>query len=191
MLFLRLDQALQLLDATKNMKEQLTVQYIVYNGLSPGEVSAARIEHLDVVECTLFLPKRHWKRNCICNIDIETVKLQVIYSGSRKKGPLLRSQKGGHFTRHGIWHIIRRVALRTNIRGKNMISPRMLKRTFAREYLKTPGNNIGSLQKQFSHKHLWSTAHYLRFILDDVRADHARMMERIRSVKTKPVRQIS
>lgn len=191
MLFLRLDQALEMVNTTKNMKEQLTLRYIVFNGLSPSEVAAARIEHLDPVDCTLFLPKRHWKHNCICNIDSETVKQQIVYSDGRKKGPLLRSQKGGHYGRHGIWHIVRRVALRTMIRSKEKISPRTLKRTFAREYLMTPGNTIGSLQKQFSHKHLWSTAHYLRFIMDDVRRDHARMMERVESVKTEFVRQIS
>jgi integrase len=191
MLFLRLDQALQLLDATKNMKEKLVVRYMVFNGLSPMEVSAARIEDLDPVENILFLSKRHWKKNCVCNIDAETVKLQIIYSGNRKKGPLLRSMRGGHFSRFGIWQIVRIVAMRTMIPDKKKVSPLVLKRTFAREYLKTPGNTVCSLQKQFGHKHLWSTAHYLRFTLEDVRRNHVRMMDRIRSVKTESVRQIS
>jgi len=178
LLFLRLDQAIELEKATVDMKERLTIRYILFNGLSSIEVAAARIEHLDPVECTLFLPKRHWKRNCVCDIDPETVRFQAIYSGDRKKGPLLRSQKPGHFTRGGIFGVVKRVAERTDIPWKENISPRTLKRTFAREWL-LAGGTIGSLQKQFSHKHLWSTAHYLQFVMEDVKHDHAALMRRI------------
>jgi hypothetical protein len=59
--------------------------------------------------------------------------------------------------------------------GKEAISPLILKRTFAREWLLS-GGCLGTLQKQFSHKHLWSTAHYLRFVMEDVKPDHARML---------------
>ena len=188
MLYIRLDQALELLNATKSLKEKLAVRYMVFNGLSPMEIAAARIEHLDPVECTLFLPRRHWKRNCIADIDAETVQLQIVYSGPRKKGPLLRSQKGGHYTRHGLWRLVKVVARRTWIAGAAYISPRILKRTFAREYLLTPGNTIGSLQKQFSHKKLSSTARYLRFNLQDVRRNHTRLMKRVRHETRKRAR---
>ena len=201
MLFIRLDQALELEKAAKNLKERLVIRYMVYNGLSPMEMSAARIEHLDPVECTLFLPRRHWKRNCVTDIDPETVRLQAVYSGARKKGPLIRSNKGGHLRRDGIFKVVKRVARRTSIPNAEKINPLILKRTFAREWLggaalsriKCPHcgqpipeelllsrGSIGTLQKQFSHKHLWSTAHYLRFLLEDVRRNHRRLMERVK-----------
>jgi len=178
MLFLRLDQALELEKAAKNLKQRLVIRYMVYNGLSSGEVADARIEHLDPVECMLFLPWRHWKRNQICDIDPETVQLQAVYSENRKAGPLIRSNKGGHLDRVAVYYIVKRVAAATSIPAKELISPRTLKRTFAREWL-LAGGSLGSLQKQFSHKHLWSTAHYLRFVLEDVRRNHARLMERV------------
>jgi len=178
LLFLRLDQALELEKAARSLKERLVVRYALWNGLSSGEIAAGRIEYLDPVECTLFLPWRHWKRNCIASVDPETVRLQATYSGARKAGPLLRSQKGGHFRRQSIYLIVNRVAQRTTIPWKDAISPRTLKRTFAREWLLS-GGSVSSLQKQFSHKHLWSTAHYLRFVLEDVRSNHARLMERV------------
>jgi len=180
MLFLRLDQAIEMVDTTRNLKERLVLRYCVFNGLSPLEIAAARIEHLDPVENTLYLPRRHYKRNCMADIDPETVRLQIMYTGSRKKGPLIRSQKGGHLSRFGIWHLVKSVAKRTAIPNAEKISPRILKRTFGREWLRS-GGNIGSLQKQFSHKHLSSTAHYLRFDLEDVRRNHARLMRRVRS----------
>lgn len=179
MLFLRLDQALELERAAKNLKERLVIRYMVFNGLSPMEISAARIEHLDPVECTLFLPRRHWKRNCITDIDPETVRLQIVYSGPRKKGPLVRSNKGGHFERRSLWTLVKAVARRTIIPNAAEISPLILKRTFAREWLLAQGT-IGSLQKQLSHKHLWSTAHYLRFVMEDVRRNHTRLMRRVK-----------
>jgi len=179
MLFLRLDQALELERAADNLKKRLVVRYMVFNGLSSGEVAEARIEHLDPIECTLFLPWRHWKRNCVCDIDPETVQLQAVYCENRKAGPLIRSNKGGHLDRVAVYYIVKSVAAATSIPGKEGISPRTLKRTFAREWL-LAGGSIGSLQKQFSHKHLWSTAHYLRFVLEDVRRNHARLMERVR-----------
>ena len=181
-LFLRLDQALDVLEAAETLRERLVIRYMVFNGLSNMELAAARIEHLDPVECTLFLPRRHWKRNCICDIDPETVRLQIIYSGRRKKGPLIRSQRGGHLSKMWIWYIVKRVAFRTSIPGKETISPLTLKRTFAREWLLAT-KNIGSLQKQLGHKHLWSTAHYLRFVLEDVRRNHKRLMERVEREK--------
>lgn len=179
MLFLRLDQGLKLLRAADNMRERLVIRYMLFNGLSPMEISGARIEHLDPIECTLFLPRRHWKRNCMTDIDPETLRLQIIYSDNRKKGPLIRSRAGGHLSRLSMWLIVKKVAARTNIPNKEKISPLILKRTFAREYLLTPGNTVGTLQKQFSHRHLWSTAHYLRFLQEDVRRNHRRMMRRI------------
>jgi len=178
MLFLRLDQALEVLKAARNLKERLVVRYALWNGLSAGEIAAGRVEYLDPVECRLFLPWRHWKKNQLCSIDPETVRLQIMYSGARKAGPLLRSQKGGHFRRQSVYEMVNRIARRTSIPGKEGISPRTLKRTFAREWL-LAGGTIGSLQRQFSHKHLWSTAHYLRFILEDVRRNHAKLMERV------------
>ena len=188
MLFLRLDQALELLRACKTLKETLVIRYLLFNGLSPMEVANARIEHLDPVDRILFLPRRHWKRNCVADIDRETVQHQIVYSGRRKKGPLIRSHLNCHLSREGVWHIVKRIAVATNIANKEKVSPRILKRTYAKLYLKTPGNTIGGLQKSFSHKHLWSTAHYLRFILDDVKIEKIRMMERIKGEKAKSVR---
>jgi len=200
MLFLRLDQALEVLKAARNLKERLVVRYALWNGLSAGEIAAARIEYLDPVECRLFLPWRHWKKNQLCSIDPETVRLQIIYSGARKAGPLLRSQKGGHFRRQSIYEMVNRIAGRTSIPGKEGISPRTLKRTCAREWvtpvvvvdiecphcgrthtyeIRVAPGTLGTLQKQLGHKHLWSTAHYLRFDLEDVRRNHARLMERV------------
>lgn len=201
MLFLRRDQAMQLLNVcreriataknryqkTMAQRDLLVIRYFVFNGLSPMELAAARIEHLDPVECTLFLPRRHWKRNCLTDIDTETVQLTIIYCGSRKKGPLVRSRYGGHFTPKGVLRVVKRVALRTMIPNKERVSALILKRTFAREWLLAHGT-VGSLQKQFSHKHLWSTAHYLRFVLEDVKVNHKRMVRRI---EAESVRQIS
>lgn len=93
----------------------------------------------------------------------------------------MRSRKTkGHFRPIGLWNLVKRVAERTSIPSKEQVSPLILKRTYARMYLKTRGNTVAGLQKSFSHKQLWSTAHYLRFILDDVREEKNRMMERIR-----------
>jgi len=191
MLFLRLDQALEVLEAAVDLRERLVVRYALFNGLSPMEIAEARIEHLDPVECTLFLPRRHWKRNCLVDIDPGTVQLQIVYSEGQKKGPLIRAIRGGHISDNWIWEIVKRVARRTSIPGAEEISPLILKRTFAREFLLTPGNTIGALQRQFSHKHLWSTAHYLRFVLEDVRRNHARMMERVERAKAERPRLVS
>jgi len=179
MLFLRLDQALELLDTTRNPKERLVIRYMAFNGLSPMEIRAARIEHLDPVECTLFLPRRHWKRSCVADIDPETVRQQIIYSGARKKGPLIRSRLGGHLSRGGVWYLVKQVARRTAIPDAEKISPLVLKRTFAREWLRS-GGTIGTLKEQFSHLHLEATARYLRFLRDDVRRNHTRLMRRVK-----------
>jgi integrase len=178
MLFLRLDQALQLERVARDLRERLVIRYELFNGLSRQEVRQARIEHLDPVECVLFLPKRHWKRNCVCHIDPETARLQIVYSDGRKKGPLIRSDVGGHCSAVCLHRIVKRVAARTDIPEKERISQLVLKRTFAREWL-LAGGTIGSLQKQFSHRWLWSTAMYLRFIMDDVKQDHAQLMRRV------------
>jgi len=174
MLFLRLDQAKQLLKAAKNLRERLIIRYFLYNGLSPMELSNARIEHLDPVNCTLFLPHRHWKHKCLADIDDDTVRVQIVYSGERIEGPLILSRLHKHLKPISLWLIVKNIAKRTSIPGKEQISPIVLKRTFAREWLLS-GGTVGTLQKQFSHKHLWSTAHYLRFVMEDVKPNHRRM----------------
>lgn len=194
MLFLRKDQAVQLLQLcreriataptqgrkSQRLKQLLMIRYFMLNGLSPMELSNARIEHLDPMEGTLFLPRRHWKKDCLTDIDEETVKLQIIYSGSRKKGPLVRSRNTrGHIQPKSFCRLVKLVAVHTTIPNAERITPLILKRTFARLYIKTPGNTIAGLQKQFSHRHLWSTAHYLKFVLDDVKIEHNRMVRRI------------
>ena len=184
MLFLRMDQALELLRAAKNMKERLVLRYMIFNGLSPMEISSARIEHLDPIENTLFLPRRHWKTKCVADIDPDTVKLQIIYSKDLRKGPLIRSQRGGHYSLKGIWGVVKRVARRTLIPGRDRISPIILKRTFAREWL-TAGGTLGTLQKQLGHKHLWSTAHYLRYVLEDVKRNHLKLLRRCKREERK------
>lgn len=177
MLFLRLKYALELLNSAETLRERLIIRYMVFNGLSPMEISDAKIENLDPVTGTLFLPRRHWKKNCITDIDPDTVRLQILYSGNRTEGPLIRSRRGGHLGREWIWHTIKTVAKRTTIPGKEKISPLILKRTFARQWLLS-GGTIGALQKQLGHRHLWSTAHYLRFLMEDVKRNHAKMMRR-------------
>lgn len=191
MLFLRLDQTINLLRSCRDLKETLAIRYMVLNGLSPMEIANGRIEDLDPIESTLFLPKRHWKRNCLADIDSETVKIQAIYSGDRKKGPLLRSRRtGGHLTKWALWALVKRVARRTSIPNAEKINPLILKRTFAREWL-LAGGIVSSLQKHFSHRHLWSTAHYLRFMMEDVRRDHVQFMRRIRDAETESTRLVS
>jgi integrase len=152
------------------------------NGMAPKELSLARVEGLDPVNCTLFLPKRHWKKNCLTDIDAQTVRLQIIYSGDRTTGPLLTGRLSDGLRYQRLYEIVKEIAARTNIAGKEKISPIILKRTFAKIWLRSgsrkDGGNLGSLQKQFSHKHLWSTAHYLRFFMDDVKEDHLHMIER-------------
>ena len=184
MLFIRMDQALKLLRAAKNMKERLVIRYMLFNGLSPMEISSGCIEHLDPIENTLFLPRRHWKTNCVADIDPETVGLQIMYSEDRVQGPLIRSQRGGHYSLKGIWGVVKRVAQRTIIPNKELISPIILKRTFAREWL-TAGGTLGTLQKQLGHKHLWSTAHYLRYVLEDVKRNHVKLLRRWKIEKRK------
>lgn len=185
-LYLRQDQAFQLLEACRNLKETLAIRYFMFNGLSPMELSRARIEHLDPVDRILYLPKRHWKKNETADIDSETVKLQIIYSGDRKKGPLLRSRRtGGHLTKWALYALVKRVALRTLIPGKEFICPLILKRTFGRLFLQTTGNTVLGLQRAFSHKHIWSTGHYLKYVLDDVKIEKGRMMDRLARAKDK------
>ena len=190
-LFLRLDQALQLERSAKDLKERLVIRYCLYNGFSPMEISRARIEHLDPVLCKLFMPRRHWKNNCYPDVDPETVRLQIIYSGARKKGPLIRAHHGGHLTRFGVWHIVKRAAQRTTIPDAERVCPLILKRTYARVFLKTPGNTVKELQESFDHIHLEATARYLRFTREDVARAKARMMRRVEHAKAEPLRQVS
>jgi len=174
MLYLKFDQALEFLSAVRTMRERLIIRYFLLNGLSPMELSRACVEHLDPCSNTLFLPKRHWKKNCTTDIDAETIRLQILYSGDHREGPLIRSRTGAHVTPCSLWKIVKLVAARTAIPGWENISPIILKRTFAREWLLS-GGNLGSLQKQFSHRHLSATAHYLRFIMEDVKYNHHRL----------------
>lgn len=180
--FLSIPQVWELHDAAINLKETLVIRYAVFNGLCPMEIAGACREHLYPEDHILVLPKRHWKTNCVTTIDTETIRLQLLYSGPRETGPLILNPHGRHLSRQGVWYIVKQVARRTSIPNYWMLSPRVLKYTFARMWLLTPGNTIGTLQRAFSHKHLSSTAHYLKFILPDVRREKHKLMEHVAPV---------
>lgn len=187
MWFLRYDQAKEFLAAAKTLREKLVSRYFLLNGLAPMELAYARIENLDPVDCTLFLRKRHWKKNCITRIDPGTVKLQIIYSGDRVEGPLIRTRQtepDGRPDRTTMNVIVKCIAKRTTIPRKHLICPLVLKRTFAREWLKS-GAIVGTLQKKFSHLHLASTEHYARFVMDDVEPDQKRFLEHMKEARPK------
>jgi integrase len=138
-------------------------------------------------------------------IDKETLFLTAEYIGARKRGPLIRGWRGTPLTRHAIWYIVKRTARRAGVRCADKISPRTLKYIFATTWLKPkpvpflvrcpccerafrvfiplPGS-VGTLQKQLSHKHLESTAAYLRFVMDDVRPEYDRLMRYVQAVQS-------
>lgn len=204
MLLIRMDEAINIIDGAKTLRDKLVIRYLLFVGLEPREIGEACIEHIDFVEGTLYIPSRHWHKDGYPCVDQETLHLTAKYAGSQTQGPLIRGAHGGHLKRMQIWRIVRDAAVRAGVRCAHKIHPRTLKYIFATTWLKPkpvpflvrcpccdrvfqifiplPGS-VGTLQKQLSHKHLSSTAHYLKFIMDDVRPEYDRLMRYVQCVQ--------
>lgn len=204
MLLIRMDEAIKILEAAKTLRNKLVIRYLLFAGLASSEVTEAQIEHIDFVEGTLYLPRRHWGKDGYPCIDQETLHLTAKHIGNRKTGPIIRGWHDRPVTKMTIWRIVRAAAIRADVRCADKIGPRTLKYVFATTWLKPkqvpflarcpccdrvfqifiplPGS-VGTLQKQLSHKKLESTAAYLRFVMDDVRPEHERLIRYVEAVQ--------
>ena len=204
MLRIRMDEAIHILEAAETLRNKLVIRYPLFAGLESSEVTEAQIEHLDFVEGTLYLPRRHWHKDGYACIDQETLHLTAKYIGNRKTGPIIRGPHGGPVTKMTVWRIVREAAIRAGVRCADKINPRTLRYVFATTWLKPkpvpflarcpccdcvfqmfiplPGS-VGTLQKQLSHKKLESTAAYLKFVMDDVKPEHERLIRYVQAVQ--------
>ena len=205
MLLIRMDEAVKILEAARTPRNKLVIRYMLFAGLESSEVIEAQIEYLDFMEGTLYLPRRHWGKDGYVYIDQMTLHLTAKHIGNRKKGPIIRGRHDKPVTRMTIWRIVKEAAIRADVRCADKISPRTLKYVFATTWLKPkpvpflvrcpccdrvfqifiplPGS-VGTLQKQLSHKKLESTAYYLKFVMDDVKPEHERLIRHIEAVQS-------
>jgi integrase len=182
MIYLRWDEALRVEKAAASSRDRLIVRLGIYVGMRAHEIADARIEHVDLINEVIYIPHGHAAGPRYAAVDFETLKLLATYVGSRVKGPLLARSNGQPISRWVVYCAVKKAAEKSGVVRVRPIGPLMLRHTFATTWLRREGN-IHLLQKQLGHQHLGSTEHYLDFLPEEVKAEHARLFEPLEAIR--------
>jgi len=182
MLCLRWDEALRVEKAAETLRDRLIVRLGIYVGMRAHEIADARIEDVDLINEWIYIPHGHAAGPRYAAVDFETLRLLASYVGDRQRGPLLARSNGQPITRWIVYYAVRKAAEKSGVVRARPIGPLVLRHTFATTWLHRRGN-IHLLQRQLGHQQLKSTAYYLDFLPDEVKAEHARLFEPSRAVQ--------
>jgi integrase/recombinase XerD len=182
MIYLRWDEALRVERAAETLRDRLIVRLGMYVGMRAHEIADARIEHVDLINELIYIPHGHLAGPRYAAVDFETLRLLVMYVGSRRRGPLLTRSNGEPITREIVYYAVKKAGEKAGVVRSRPIGPLILRHTFATTWLRRKGN-IHLLQRQLGHQQLKSTAYYLDFLPDEVKAEHARLFEPARAVQ--------
>jgi integrase/recombinase XerC/integrase/recombinase XerD len=171
MIYLRWDEALKVEAAAKTLRDRIVIRLPFRVGMRAHEVADSRVEHVDPVGELIFIPHGHRSGARFSCVDRGTLQLLAVYVGSRKKGPLFFTRRGSQLDRRDVYEICRNAGELAGITKHTPVNPLMLKHTFATTWLQRKGN-IRLLQKQLGHMKLESTAHYLDWLPEEVKAEY-------------------
>jgi len=171
MIYLSWDEAVRAEEFAETLLDRLIWRLPFRSGFRAHEVADARIEHIDPEQEWIYIPHGHRNGARYACVDKETLRLLVIYVGSRKKGPLLIRYDMRPISRHIVYYSVTSTAEKACLVKAKRVGPLMLRHTFATTWLKRRGN-IRLLQKQLGHEKLESTAYYLDWMPEEVREEY-------------------
>ena len=173
---LRWEEALQVEKASRTLRDRLVIRLCLFVGMRGHEVADARVEHVDPVSGWIYIPWGHRAGPRYAAVDKDTLRLLAEYVDLRAEGPLVVREDGAAITRYIVYHVVTRTAARAGVKKPKPVCPLLLRHCFATTWLRK-GGNIRLLQKQLGHKHLQSTAYYLDWLPDEIKAEHTRLFE--------------
>lgn len=158
------------------LRSRLVIRLCLYTGMRSHEVVDANIEDVDPLNGWIYVPHGHNNGPRYVAVDKETLRLLGIFVGARTEGPLLVRDDGRRLSRWQVYYAVARSAKMVGIKKRWCPSPRMLRHTFATTWLKQKGN-IRLLQKQMGHSKLESTAAYLDWMPEEIKAEYSKLFE--------------
>jgi len=182
LIVLRWHDALNVEKAAETLRDRLIIRLALFVGMRAHEITDASIEDFDFINGWVLISHGHFAGPRFAAVDDKTLLLIQDYVGQRKHGPLITRRNGQPISRFIVYYVIRKAGKKSGFRSLGTIGPNVLKRAFATEWLRKKGN-IRLLQKQLGHVHLESTAHYLMFLPEEVKAEHSRLFGQFLAVQ--------
>ena len=163
------------------LRSRVIIRLCLYGGLRNHEVKDAKIEDVDPVGGCIYVPHGHNNGPRYVAIDSETLRLLAVYVGARTSGPLILNDQGEPMNRYKVYYCVMRAGKKAGIQKRWNVSTRMMRHTFATTWLRRKGN-IRLLQKQMGHSKLESTAFYLDWMPEEIKAEYSKLFEEHKDV---------
>ncbi len=147
------------------------------SGLRVSELCALRVADLDLQRGLVAALGKGGKRRLVPvgEVAMDHAERYVKGARARRARPgetaLFVSPRGGHFSRQGLWKIVRRCAVTAGIAP--LPSPHKLRHSFATHLLRG-GADLRAVQAMLGHADLGTTEIYTRVAQDHLRAAHAK-----------------
>lgn len=153
-----------ILEATTNFKHKLTLFLLYYSGLRLSEVIHLQWEDLDWERKIIHLKTAKGEKERIIFFHEALLKPLKEY-GIDKRGPILRSERGGLYTGRAVEQIVKQSCRKAGITKR--VTPHTFRHSFATHLLEA-GADIRHIQKLLGHANLQTTQIYTHVANKDI-----------------------
>jgi site-specific recombinase XerD len=158
------------LKAATTARDRAILLFFVDSGIRRAEALALNWSDVNFQTGAVLIRKGKGNKARVSAIGAHTRRALISYRRSRKVGeadPLFQTDEGMRLSAMGLRSIFQRVGRRAGIK----ISPHMLRRTCAVQFLREHGDVI-ALQALLGHADVSTTAIYCNLLSDDVLQEH-------------------
>lgn len=142
------------------LRNLLAVQLMLYCGLRSGEVVAVRPEHVDIDTCRLLVREGKGGKDRVVWFSDEVRDLLVRWLERRPASDwLLSTRHATQVNTRYLRELVKRKALAAGIPEADLVTPHVLRHTFATDLLRET-KNIRLVQKALGHANLATTMIY-------------------------------
>jgi site-specific recombinase XerD len=168
--YLSPEQFKKALKAATTARDRAILLFVVDSGIRRAEMLALNWGDVNFQTGAIIIRKGKGNKARVSAIGAHTRRALISYRRSRNAGdgdPLFQTDEGMRLSAMGLRSIFQRLGKRAGFK----ISPHMLRRTCAVQFLREHGDVI-ALQALLGHADVSMTAHYCALLSDDVLSEH-------------------
>lgn len=175
--FLRTGEVSALLLSPTSLRDRCILRLLYYCALRVSEVLDLRLEDIDfkdhvikICHATTASGRPKGGKERLVPVDPETLRLIQEYALGQDAGPLFDIQA------RQVERLIKHYAQEAGIQGWARVTPHKLRHSFSVHWIQR-GGDIERLRRILGHTSLAITQVYLRFSMEDIKSEYARIIE--------------
>lgn len=175
--YLKVDAVIKVLAIPPNHKfrDRLILRVLYKCGLRVSELCNLEIKNIDFKDGTVKIVAGKGDKDRVVPIDQHSLDLISFHIGTRIKGPLIVSNKGGKISSRQVERLVKKYGDQA---GLTNLHPHTLRHSIAVHMLKSGGPQaLRSVQLFLGHSSLSITQIYLDLTIDDIKEDYNKLPE--------------